>query len=300
MQELLRNAWMGWQNYIDAGKYVVFVLVIIMLFWFGQSKSGNETQNSETKGVCKAKTQRKQVLFLYTTVMVAACIFPVTAAVLMVYQTRFYDYQWIWSLVPVTLLIGIGLVEGYLDYVEQLKMGAKVVLAILVVGIMVLAGRMAAPIMDSVENEQKVLAEAVIEQVKGRGNVDNICLWAPKNIMTYVRVVDGDIKLPYGRDMWDAHLGAYSYDTYAPEIEELYQYMSGVEVWGEYNPSVQDEKGKASTLQGDMYLMQAADMGVTHILLPQNALPETVKQAEEILGRKAQIIEGYYLLVLAQ
>lgn len=300
MQELLRNAWMGWQNYIDAGKYVVFVLVIIMLFWFGQSKSVGKTENNEEKSTHKEKTQRKQVLFIYSTVMVVACIFPVSAAVLMVYQTRFYDYQWIWSLVPVTLLIGIGLVEGYLDYVEQLKMGAKVALAIFVVGIMVLAGRMGASIMDSVENEQKVLAEAVIEQVKGQGNVDNICLWAPKNIMTYVRVVDGDIKLPYGRDMWDAHLGAYSYDTYAPEIEELYQYMSEVEVWGEYNPSIQDEKGKIHALQGDVYLRQAANLGVTHILLPQNALPETVEQAEEVLGVKAQIIEGYYLLVLAQ
>ena len=299
MQELLRNAWLGWQDYIDAGKYVVFALAILMLFWFGRSKGVDHKGNNEGKQL-KEKIQRKQVLFIYSTAMIAACIFPITAAVLMLYQTRFYDYQWIWSLVPVTLIIGVGLVEGYRDYVEQLKMGAKIALAICAVGIMVLAGRMGAPIEDCIDTEKKILAEVVLEEIKEQGNAENICLWAPKDVMTYVRVLDGDIKLPYGRDMWDAHLGAYSYDTYNSEIEGLYQYMLGLESCGEYNPSMQDQDGKNIVLQGARYLSKASNLGVTHILLPQNVLPETVEQAEELFGVKAQIIEGYYLLVLAQ
>lgn len=281
MKELLRNAWLGWKDYVDAGKYIVFVLAALLLFWF----AGNNKQRT---------------LFIYGTIMVIACICPVTAAVLMVYQTRFYDYQWIWSLVPVTILIGIGLVGFYLHYIDKLKVGAKVVLVSLLTAIMVLAGRLGAPIDDSVGTEQLAIAKTVIAEVTEQSGGKPVCLWAPQEIMMYARALDGEIVLLYGRDMWDRHLGAYSYDTYVAEVEALYRYMSGMEEGGEYNPSVEDTHGHTNILQGDVYLQQAVAAGVTHIILPQNVQMETVQQVENALGVTAQELEGYYLFVLAQ
>lgn len=300
MQELLRNAWLGWQNYIDAGKYVVFAMVVLLLFWFGNEKGQDAVDELTDCAEIEHECITKRALFLYGTIMVLACICPITAAILMVYQTRFYDYQWIWSLVPVTLLIGVGFVGFYLCHVDRLKRGAKAVLVALAVATMVLAGRMGAPIEEAVETGQLEATKTVVAELIEQSGDGVICLWAPQEIVTYVRALDGEIVLPYGRDMWDGHLGAYSYDTYTPEAEALYRYMSGVERWGEYNPSVEDEQGQTIILQGDEYLKQAVNMGITHILLPRNSLPETVQQAEQVLEGAAQEIEGYYLFVLAQ
>lgn len=300
MQELLKNAWMGWQDYIDAGKYIVFVMATLLLFWFAGNKGQNAVTEESRKAEENAENNTQHMLFIYGTIMVIVCICPITAAVLMVYQTRFYDYQWIWNIVPVTAIIGVGWVGFYLCYIDKLKAGAKVVLVSMMIAIMVLAGRMGAPIDDSVEREQLTIAKTVIAEVTERAEDNPICLWAPLEIMMYARSLNGEIVLPYGRDMWDRHLGAYSYDTYSAEVKTLYRYMSGMEVWGEYNPSVEDEQGHTIVLHGDEYLQQAAGLGVTHIILPQNAQPETVQQAENVLGVSAQELEGYYLLVLAQ
>ena len=93
MRELLRNAWLGWQNYTDDGKLAALLLAALLFLWLRNKKVSQ-------KGFLS-----------YAVLMTACCIFPVTAVLLMLYQTKFYDYQWIWSLVPVTPVIAWGITE---------------------------------------------------------------------------------------------------------------------------------------------------------------------------------------------
>lgn len=291
------NAWLGWVNFIQDGKYVALAMAVLLFYWFGEKR---QETDGDAEGAEAQHGSARKVLYVYGTILVIACICPLTAAVLMKYQTRFYDYQWIWSLAPVTLLIAVGATGLYLQYVDKLKRNAKMVLIACGVALLILAGRKGAPIEDSVDKEQLATAKAVLEQITAQddGAESTICLWAPKEIMTYARALQGEVLLPYGRDMWDAHLGAYSYDTYSAEAEDLYRYMSAVEEWGTYNPIGTDAEGTQSVLNGDKYITQAADMGVTHILLPKNIASETVAQAEAVLGVESQTVEGYYLLVI--
>ena len=90
MQELLKNAWQGWENYNDNGKYAVLLLAALLFLWF------------------RKESKKEKKLLLYTTIMTICCILPVSAVFLMKYQTGFYGYEWVWNYVPVILMIAYG------------------------------------------------------------------------------------------------------------------------------------------------------------------------------------------------
>ena len=48
---------------------------------------------------------KQKDLFSYGGIAAAACIFPLTAVLLMLWQTKFYDYEFVWTIVPLTALI---------------------------------------------------------------------------------------------------------------------------------------------------------------------------------------------------
>ena len=77
----MTDAWLGWKSFISNGKLAALLLAALIFLWYNRKQ-----------------VERK--LLVYTSVMAVCCILPVTAVVLMGYQTKFYDYEWIWSLVP--------------------------------------------------------------------------------------------------------------------------------------------------------------------------------------------------------
>ena len=89
MQELVRNAVNGWYRYTDSGKYPVLFLAALVLLWFLSGKLVKE----------------KRMLLVYATAVAALAVCPLTAVLLMIYQTKFYDYEWIWSAVPLLPVI---------------------------------------------------------------------------------------------------------------------------------------------------------------------------------------------------
>ena len=91
MNELLNNAWSGWLDYMGAGKLAGLAFLLLLLLWL--LHLGN---------------RRQQFLCGYSLIFLAVCICPVTAGLLMLYQTKFYDYEWIWSLIPLTVLLACG------------------------------------------------------------------------------------------------------------------------------------------------------------------------------------------------
>ena len=273
MRELLKNAWMGWANYNDHGKLAFLLLAVLLFCWFG-----------------KKKVEQKTFL-LYTTVMTVCCILPPAAAVLMAYQTKFYDYQWIWSMVPLTAVISWGMVlilwEFWPDFGwKNRRKGLPA--AILLLAVVCLCGSLGSRVWDmDGQKTDRQRAHRVLKTVLAVCGTDDICLWAPREVMAYVREAQGTVRLPYGRDMWDISLGAYAYDTYDEDRTKMYQWMEAV--------AGNSEDVRSADITPKACAEYAAQAGVTCILLPEDAAEETVRALGEALGTDAQKLEDYWI-----
>lgn len=277
MWELMGNAWRGWLEFTNNGKLCALLLASLVFLW-----------------VYYKRAEQKNLL-IYTAVMTGLCILPVTAAMLMVYQTRFYDYQWIWSMVPMTLVTAeaaaVLLGKYWPDFPGSgWKKGLPVTLLLL--GILGLSGGMGIRSGNAgeawnpkAEEKGRLWAEETLALVKEHFQGREIYLWAPGEIMEYAREADSGIRLLYGRNMWDPSLNAYSYDTF-------YQQEVSMAVWMSNVPETGGTDGGRDCAQA------VCDAGVNCILLPEQAAGETVACFEEILGIRAEKIPGYYLLVM--
>ena len=293
MREMIRNAWLGWQNYTDNGKLAALLLMALLFFWLGK----------------REKRNKFFTFIVYTTIMTVCCICPFTAAVFMQYQTRFYDYPWIWSLVPVTMIIALAGTLLWIELTEEYarkkgKLWKCAGITAMMVSVICLCGRMGNTIWESGQEIQKEIETSrVLEIITENGENTNIVLWAPQGIMEYARALNGCIRLPYGRNMWDDALNAYSYDTYGDTEKTLYVWMSNAEETGEgvafieigKEAALEPERTQKVTITAAECVDMAAELGVTHILLPENMRQETLEELENRLGTPLEQVEGYYL-----
>lgn len=283
MRELLTNAWLGWHRYTDAGKYAALLLVVFFFLWF------------------RKEEEKEKPLLIYTTLVTILCIFPVSAAILMLYQTGFYNYEWIWSYVPLTLLIAYGgtifLTECWERYKKSVWQCAGISMA--VVTIIVLCGSMGQDVFDAgAERQEREAANTVLEILSTEADEEEICLWAPKGIMASTRAFDGKLQLAYGRNMWDAALGAYSYDTYSESEETLYLWMCNVEESGMVDPAPEELTEGALEISPETILEIAKKAGVNRILLPGNIMPEELEKLVGIWKVQPRQIGDYYLITI--
>ena len=107
MMELFRNAGMGWADYKSGGKMAAFLLIALLYLWF------------------TGKAKEVRVLAVFASVSAVCCILPLTAVPLMLYQTKFYDYEWIWSLVPLTSVTAYGLTVFLAEQWERKDDGGR-------------------------------------------------------------------------------------------------------------------------------------------------------------------------------
>ena len=75
MWELMGNAWRGWLEFTSNGKLCALFLASLVFLW-----------------VYYKRAEQKNVL-IYGAMMTGFCIVPATAAVLMVYQTKFFHHR---------------------------------------------------------------------------------------------------------------------------------------------------------------------------------------------------------------
>ena len=269
MLELLTNAWQGFDQYRSGGKYVALLLVVLLFLWFGR------------------KENKEKVLLIYTTLVTVLCIFPVSAVFLMTYQTGYYDYVWIWNYVPVTLMIAYGgtifLTDSWEHYQKNTWKCMGITVAVL--ALLVLCGNLNRE--DNTilsETGEKGETGAVLAVLAEEAKEQNICLLAPKNIMAEARAYDGNIRLIYGRNIWDAALGGYSYETYSKAQEDLYLWMSEVEETGELS---------------DIRAVEAAgEAGVNRILLPDTIEAGELQKLSDTMDVEITKLGSYYLLKL--
>jgi len=277
MRELMENARMGWLQYTSEGKLAALLLAVLLLLWFGQ----------------KEIKEKYRGLILYTTIMTLVCICPVTAVVLMKYQTKFYDYQWIWNVVPVTVMIAFGATVFWSSMMEKYgkirqDIWKKFGITLVLVAIICVSGSMGKAVADTEQDvESREAAAMILEKIGGTEQNTDCTLWAPKEITEYARALDGSVRLLYGRNMWDAALNAYSYDVYSQEQVALYEWMTRIE-----------EKGTTDELTVRVCLDAAKDLGVTHLVFPKGTEPEVLAVVEEMLGTESSSVGEYYLYCL--
>lgn len=286
MAELLRNAWQGWFRVTDAGKLMALFMGALLYLWMGY------------------KREKQKQLLRYGIMMAICCAFPVTAAILMLYQTRFYDYEWIWSAVPVTVLTAYAgtkiLSECWQGFrKEAWRKGLPMTIGLLVLAYLC-SGTGGADWDRQGMAQQRAETEGLLEILKAED--EDICLWAPQDIMQYARALDGSILLPYGRDMWQEALGAYSYDVYPADIEKMYRWMCIVEECrtedGIEATEILREKMEEQKLSTDVCLDAAKRAGVNFLALPDDADRELLNEVAGYIGGQPQQNEGYFLFRL--
>uniref|UniRef100_UPI00405799E3 hypothetical protein n=1 Tax=Acetatifactor sp. TaxID=1872090 RepID=UPI00405799E3 len=277
MMELLESAWPGWLQFTSGGKIVALLLLALIIYWFARNN---------WKDYWGA-------LGTYATIMTVCCICPLTATVLMEYQTRFYHYQWIWNLVPITIVVAFAATLLWTELMERCSKrknskGRMIAITFGLVGVICISGGMGAPQWEPEKENAKCRETLQVLEALQQYSEEPIVLWAPQPIMEYARAVDGRICLPYGRNMWDITLNAYTYDVYGADEKDLYAWMCNAEIYGTENENL------TVTSCADL----ARNLGVTHILLPGIMQPEILTELEDYLDVKAENLEGYYLFCL--
>ena len=302
---LLKTAMNGWTDYTQHGKFAALLLVAIL--YLGYRIYKNKCRVAET-----AHEDRKVILWLYTVLTAVACICPVTALFLMKYQTAFYSYVWIWAVVPQTALIAWAAAELLCELWKKRTL-TNIMATLILLGIVFLSGNPVSewtreqtvqiPVMDvtiqqnSETSPWETLASLTEYRLTESGD-DSFTLWAPKEVMAAARAYSADIYPVYGRSIWDASLGSYSYDTYETGQEDLYLWMNHLEAAGETEYVRMDESTGARTIAFTDCLTYAAEKNVDMILLPGNLSEETLAELQKAAGTEFTQLAGYYLLSL--
>lgn len=142
-------------------------------------------------------------------------------------------------MVPVTIVIALVGTLFLTEFPWKNKK-QKVGITIPIVVIFYLSGSLMKEVVNTdAEAEKHAKAKAVVQALTESTPQGTICLFAPQEVMEYVRAIDGRIYLPYGRNMWDKALNAYSYETYGEAEEKLYAWMSYVEEYGEITAHIE-------------------------------------------------------------
>lgn len=269
MAELIKNAWQGWRLFSYNGKLAAALLVSLLFLW-----------------VYYKRVKQKEFL-IYTTASTLLCILPVTAVLLERYQTLIYDYKWIWSFVPMTAMVSFAATLFAAEFREEWSGGSRkrqAAAVIFLAAALVLCGGMGAKPWDGYGKQaERRQAEALLKTAQERLQGTQMRLLAPRAVLEYARAYDGGLELLYGRDMWEPELNAYCYDTYPEEFQDLYRWMEAAD-W--------DEPASATRC-----LETAIAAEVNCILVPVDRAGETIGYFEEILGVRAEKLEGYYLFV---
>ena len=132
MMTLLQSALTGWTDYTQHGKFAALLLLAILYLGFVLYGSGKEANAS---GAEKARKR----LYLYGALVTFGCICPVTALILLKYQTTFYSYIWIWAAVPQTALIAWAATD-FLCNLSKEKSLRNGMAALILLGILFLGG----------------------------------------------------------------------------------------------------------------------------------------------------------------
>ncbi len=204
----------GMTEYFSADKTVVLLFAVFLYLWLREKKTADNSGNRT---------------LVYSLFMTLVLLFPITAMVVVIYQTAFYDYAWAWSLVPAGAVIAYGAVVFYRDMTQRALKFQKFLIVAIMIFVLFICGNQGTLQMYASAgdiSQTKTIAEYAMQREAGGQAV----LWAPQNLMQEMRRQTGKILLIYGRDMWDEKAGAYDYEVYSEEFAEAYEWLELVDL----------------------------------------------------------------------
>lgn len=269
----------GLERYLLENKLAVVLFAFLLACLFAEKKAVGEKGSK---------------MLVYTLVLCVLLLCPITAAVIMMYQTAYYDYEWAWSLVPVTAVIAYGATL----LVERGFQKSKKLLGILAVtGVLCLCGNQGAVLtVDSREANAAVNTKEVLQAAYDAGMSGQHIVWAPKDLMQEVRRQDGKILLIYGRDMWDEKAGAYDYEAYDASLTEAYIWLEAVTVQADLAATLADPAKSFAILceerelneEREKHLRTVLDTGANTIVLP-NLVAEHIQESILAVAEEKQL-----------
>ncbi|HKM35125.1 MAG TPA: hypothetical protein VJY54_10340 [Lachnospiraceae bacterium] len=280
MSNLLDSMKAGYAGFVEDGQYLMLFMVALLLLWFSEDPKKNEFRK-------------------YCLVMMLILLFPVTAKILMVYQTAFYDYEDLWGLLPVTALISYGLVLAFIkmnaahtneygrwkaatpkskEYILEIVVSLVLSAILFLCGTLSLGKTMSAQVLGS--ERIPVEATEVLLQIKIPAQEKAILL-APDEIMTWARIYSGDIILPYGRNLVEPELSAYTYDIYQEDMLLLHDWINGT------LPPCTDLQ--EAVWQDEMYLSLCASSEYDYMVFT------AIRHESEVLAKALSVQKEYAL-----
>ncbi len=201
----------GMEQYFLSDKTLVILVAALLLLWLWK-----------VKGI----TRQGNRMLVYTAGMTFVLLCPLTAVLVVAYQSAFYDYEWAWSMVPVLIVIAYAAVLVYDDKLKKKSLNIKIpVFLTMLVWLLFCGNQGQLQRVDAKEADYRLTAREVVACVTTTGELERPVLWAPREIMQEVRRTTGEFVLIYGRDMWDAKSGAYDYEVYFDELVCAYEWM---------------------------------------------------------------------------
>lgn len=211
IMEYVKRTFDGMDQFFSVDKTVGLLLAVLILFWLQKKYPINEKGN-------------RLLTFSLLTSVFLLC--PFTAVVGVMYQTAFYDYEWLWSMVPITIVLSYAVVLLYDTKVKKSDRKQKIISILVFVILLFWSGNQGMiKTVPSMEAEQRQKAGAVAELLKEEAKDTELLLWAPIGIMQETRRQTGEVSLVYGRDMWEAKAGAYDYEVYSEFVISAYEWM---------------------------------------------------------------------------
>lgn len=274
----------GIARYGTVQRLLILFFAILMFAWLSEKKEIAEKQNR---------------LLVYSLLMSVVLLIPVTAMAVMIYQTAYYDYEWSWSMVPVTAVTAYGIVLVLSQKMSQKK---RVLMTAIIVCILCLSSNLGR--LQKVPEEELLIrmeVDGVLDAVYEVADSRETILWGPSELMQTARRRDGNIRLIYGRDMWDEKAGAYDYEAYSSELTQAYLWME--EAMNQYELaadshepinllSVLDEQNGWNEETGK-HVEQAVEAGVNTIILPTllgDYIEESMKESLAARNKEVKIV----------
>lgn len=271
MRELFQNALNGPGSYFRSNYMVVLVMGLFLYFFVVETDI----------------TSREKRLLRLAAVLLALMLFPVSAMALMLYQTRYYSYSWIWSLMPVTLLISWGSVTVLWRHTGQNRRDGRAArrltagVAVLLVLLLLTGNLGSIQTLSEEEKDQNNRAEQVAACLQEIAGTKESLLWGSRPVLEAVRRQNSGIKVLYGRNMWEPAVAAHTYDTYPLEQQRLFDWAELIDKGDAYEVSqaltifLEDRVGEEAQIDyslADAYMLQlAAEYGAHIWVFPTEA-----------------------------
>lgn len=243
---VIRNYWnlalQGIDRYLGENRFIVLFFVFLLFVLFSVKRPMRDNVGK---------------MLAYTIIMTVALLCPVTVVGILLYQTGFYEYEWAWSMVPVTAVIAYGITL----FLEK-EFNKKLILGSLIVAVVLfLCGNQGTLQTVSISQKEALKeVETVLQCISEEPGQKRV--WAPKDMMELVRRKDASVQLVYGRDMWDAKAGSYDYEAYN-------EYLTGAYLWLE-NIAKEEAKISVSPEKEELFALtweaEDAEKGLTEYM----------------------------------